>query len=292
MSTPTFSPSSPSPGGWNQGVQGGWHQGGQGGWHQPPPGRPTHVAQPTNPEPAADPATRRRMRPGFGLRGPRRDGHVLPGKTFGTLTVPMGDDGVVIGVDPENQPAVLGIARPAPLDIVVVGSMWIASLIALRTVAVGARVAVETARPPAWGPMAQAAGGGQQSVTVHDVRQIAPQGPSVTSPVLVLRDCGARPPRNKLAVSPWQSVLTLLPFLGPNAARLMARADLVGLQRLSPEEAEIVARVMRLPRQVAVALPSLGDNVMLWCTRDHQRFVMTQPTDAEAGLLGGPRRMD
>lgn len=272
MSTPAFTP---SPGGWNQ----------------PPPGRPTHLAT-SAPESQAPSPAPRRMRPGFGLRGPRRAGHTVPADTFGTLTAAVGDDGVVIGVDPDDQPAVLGIARPAPLDVVVVGSMWIASLIALRTVAIGARVAVETARPPAWGPMAQAAGGGQQSVTVHEVRRIAPQGPSVTSPVLVLRDCGARPPRNKLAVSPWQSVLTLLPFLGPNAGRLMSRADLVGLQRLSPEEAEIVARVMLLPRQVAASLPTLGDNVMLWCTREHQRFVMTQPTDAETGLLGAPRRMD
>jgi hypothetical protein len=187
---------------------------------------------------------------------------------------------------------VLGIARPTPLDVVVVGSMWIAQLLALRTVAVGARVAVETARPPAWAPMAQAAGGGQQSVTVHEVRQLAPQGPSVTSPVLVVRDCGARPPRSLLAPSPWQSLLTLLPFLGPDAPRLLGRADLVGLQRLSPEEAEIVTRVLRLPRAVAAALPTLGDNVLLWCTKDRQQFVMTQPTEAETGLLGAPRRMD
>ena len=140
--------------------------------------------------------------------------------------------------------------------------------------------------------MAQAAGGGQQCVTVHDVGQIAPQGPSVSSPVLLIRDCGARPPRNQLAPSAWQSVITVLPFLGPKAPRLLARADLVGLQRLSPEEADTVARIMRLPQQVTAALPTLSDNALLWCTPDHHEFVLTQPTDAETGLLGSPRRMD
>ncbi|MCM2579833.1 hypothetical protein [Streptomyces meridianus] len=255
------------------------------------PGRPTHLPTP-EPELPQDHLPEQQLRPGYGLRGPRRDRHVLPAESLGGLSLPVGEDGLVIGVDPQNQPAVLSLLRPKPLDVVLVGSMWLAQLLALRTVAVGARIAVESARPPAWGQMAQAAGGGQQCVSVHDVRQIAPQGPSVSSPVLVVRDCGAQPPRNQLAPSPWQSVMTLLPFLGPKAPRLLARADLVGLQRLSPQETEVVTRIMRLPRDVAAALPSLSDNAMLWCTRDHQQFVLVQPTDAETGLLGAARRMD
>ncbi|MFD8548577.1 hypothetical protein [Streptomyces sp. NPDC059649] len=232
-------------------------------------------------------------RPGYGLRGPRRSPHVLTAESLAALTLPVGDDGVIIGIDPQNQPAVLSLLRPTPLEVVLVGSMWMAQVLALRTVATGARVAVETARPPAWAQMAQNAGGGQQCVSVHDVRQIAPQGPSVSSPVLVVRDMGARPPRNQLAPSPWQSVLTVLPFLGPRSPQMLSRADLVGLQRLSPEEAEVVTRIMRLPEQVGAVLPTLSDNAMLWCRRDggHQ-FVMTQPTEAETNLLGGPRRMD
>ncbi|UNO43786.1 hypothetical protein KGS77_08650 [Streptomyces sp. MST-110588] len=213
-------------------------------------------------------------------------------ESLAALTLPVGDDGVIIGIDPENQPAVLSLLRPNPLEVVLVGSMWMAQVLALRTVATGARVAVETARPPAWAQMAQAAGGGQQCVSVHDVRQIAPQGPSVSSPVLVVRDMGARPPRNQLAPSPWQSVLTVLPFLGPRSPQMLARADLVGLQRLSPEEAEVVTRIMHLPPQVGGVLPTLSDNAMLWCTRDNHQFVMTQPTEAETGLLGAARRMD
>lgn len=255
------------------------------------PGRPSHLPSPEPDEPEIV-QPRQRPRPGFGLRGPRRGRHALPSEALAGLSLPVGDDGVIIGVDPQNQPAVLSLIRPTALDVVLVGSMWMAQVLAMRTVAVGARVAVETARPPAWGAMAQAAGGGQQCVTVHDVGQIAPQGPSVSSPVLLIRDCGARPPRNQLAPSSWQSVVTVLPFLGPKAPRLLARADLVGLQRLSPEEADVVARIMRLPQAVVDALPTLSDNALLWCTPDDHQFVLTQPTDAETGLLGSPRRMD
>ncbi|AOP49494.1 hypothetical protein [Streptomyces lydicus] len=268
------------------------------GWRNPPLATPgggggRRLSHQPRPEQEQSGPTGPRPRPGFGLRGPRRSPHVLTAESLATLTLPVGDDGVIIGIDPQNHPAVLSVLRPAPLEIVLVGSMWMAQVLALRTVATGARVAVETARPPAWAQMAQNAGGGQQCVSVHDVRQIAPQGPSVSSPVLVVRDMGARPPRNQLAPSPWQSVLTVLPFLGPRSPQMLSRADLVGLQRLSPEEAEVVTRIMRLPEQVGAVLPTLSDNAMLWCRRDggHQ-FVMTQPTEAETNLLGGPRRMD
>lgn len=260
-----------------------------GGWQSP--GRPTHLPTQLPEEPqGSTPAMR--PRPGFGLPGPRRNRHMLSVDVLETLELPVGEDGIVLGVDPQNQPAVASLLRPTAMDVILVGSMWMAQVLSMRTVAIGARVAVETVRGPSWGAMAQAAGGGQQCVTVHDVGQLAPQGPSVTSPVLVVRDCGARPPRNQLAPSAWQTVLTVLPFVGPKAPRLLARAHLVGLQRLSPQESEVVARIMRLPQQVAAALPTLSDNALLWCTPDHHQFVLTQPTDAETGLLGAPRRMD
>lgn len=239
------------------------------------------------------PPAARRMRPGFGLIGPRRDRHVLPADQLPVLALPVGDDGIVIGVgDAEGTPAVLGLFRPNPLNVVLVGGMWLAQVIALRAAATGARVAVETARPQAWASMAQTAGGGQPCVTVHDVRRVAPQGPSVANPVLVVRDCGIQPPRSRLAASPWQSVITLLPYLGPTAPRLLAASGLAGIQQVSPEEARVVGRMMRLPREDVRALSSLPDNVALWCTRRHRQFVMTQPTDAETGLLGVARRVD
>jgi hypothetical protein len=237
-------------------------------------------------------AARRRAHPGFGLLGPRRDRHVLPAERLDEVAVPVGDDGIVIGVDAGNQPAVLGLNRPAPFDVVLVGGVWTAQVLALRAVATGARVAVETGRGQVWQPLAQAAGGGMQCMTVHQVGRVAPQGPSVSGPVLVVRDCGARPPRGRVAASPWQSVLTLLPYLGPTAARLLGNADLVGVQRVSPQEADAIGETMRLPRAETELLSTLGDNVTLWCTRRHRQLVMLLPTEAETGLLGGARRVD
>jgi len=241
---------------------------------------------------AAEPARVARIRPGFGLRGPRREKHVLTAEDLGALSFPVGDDGVVIGVDQQQQPAVIGLFRPTAYDVVLVGGMWTAQIIALRAAATGARVAVESGRPQAWGPMAQAAGGGQPCVTVHQVGRLGAQGASVSSPVLVVRDLGARPNRSRLSAAPWQTTLTLLPYLGPNANRVLNSADLVGIQRVSPQEAELLGRALSLGDADLASLPNLPDNITLWATRMRRQYVMTTPGDAETQLLGGPRRMD
>ncbi|MER5888799.1 hypothetical protein ABT160_33660 [Streptomyces sp. NPDC001941] len=244
--------------------------------------------------PAAPVPTGRRGRPrvGFGLIGPRRDRHALAPEQLDALALPVGDDGVVIGVDAHSVPAVLGINRPTPYEVTLIGGLWTAQVLALRAAATGARVAVETGRSPAWTALARAAGGGQPCVTLHDVGRVPPQGASAVSPVVVIRDCGMRPPRGRVVSGAWQSVVTLLPFLSPVAPRLMEKSALVGVQRVSPDEAAQIGRIMNLPGSEVEALSTLADGVTLWCTPRDRQFVMTQATDAETGLLGSARRMD
>ncbi|MFI8104993.1 hypothetical protein [Streptomyces sp. NPDC086023] len=233
-----------------------------------------------------------RQRVGYGLVGPRRERHAVSFEELDALAVPVADDGVVIGVDSGGRPAVLGLNRPTPYDVTLVGGLWTAQVLALRAAATGARVAVETGRAAVWTALAQSAGGGQPCVTLHDVGRVPPQGASAGSPVLVVRDCGMRPPRGRVVAGPWQSVLTLLPYLSPAAARLLEQSALVGVQRVSPDEAEQVGRLMGLPRSAVDALPTLGEGVTLWCTGRDRQFVMTQGTEAESGLLGAARRID
>lgn len=232
------------------------------------------------------------LRHGLGLIGPRHGRHALAVQHLDALTLPIGDDGVVAGVDAEGQPAVLGINRPTPYDVVLIGGLWTAQVLALRCAATGARVAVETGRPQAWMQMVHAMGGGQNGLSVYDVGRVPPQGASAGTPVLVVRDCGMRPPRGRVVSGSWQSVLTLLPYLSPVAPRLLRQARLAGIQRVSPDEAAELGRTMGLTRAEVESLPALPDGVTLWCTDRDRQYVLTQPTDAEIGLLGTPRRMD
>ncbi|MEU3777600.1 hypothetical protein AB0F11_31270 [Streptomyces sp. NPDC032472] len=233
-----------------------------------------------------------KVRGGFGLVGPRRERHTVPAADLDLLALPVADDGVVIGVDAHGRPAVLGINRPTPYEVTLIGGLWTAQVLALRAAATGARVAVETGRGQVWAALAQAAGGGQQCVTLHEVGRVPPQGASAGSPVLVVRDCGMRPPRGRVVAGPWQSVVTLLPYLSPTAPRLLQNSALVGVQRVSPDEAEQIGRLMNLPRQTVESLPTLGDGVTLWCTPRDRQFVMTQGTESETNLLGQSRRID
>ena len=77
---------------------------------------PAHVASPTDTgmipiirQPEAPQQQRRIFSPGFGLRGPRRNRHVVTADELAAISMPIGDDGVIIGADPESQPAVLGL---------------------------------------------------------------------------------------------------------------------------------------------------------------------------------------
>ncbi|MFH8365262.1 hypothetical protein [Streptomyces sp. NPDC018031] len=264
------------------------------------PYAPSTTAGPYAPAPSPDapdalPAARRRIRGprlGFGLLGPRRARHSVSVDRLSALSLPIGDDGVVAGIDQQGEPVMLGLSRPVPFDVVLVGGLWTAQILALRTAGTGTRVAVETGRAQSWARLVQAAGGGHPCMVTHEVGRVAPQGASVRGPVLVVRDCGIRPPRGRVTATPWQSVLTLLPYLSPVAPRLLEHAGLVGVQRVSPDEAEEIGRVMALPRADVAALSTLPDWVTLWCTRGWRQYVSLRATEAESGLLGAPRRVD
>ncbi|PRH76219.1 hypothetical protein C6N75_26810 [Streptomyces solincola] len=227
-----------------------------------------------------------------GLFRSRHAGHFLPADHLSALSMPVGDDGVVIGDDGQGRPQMIGFHRATPYDVLLIGGLWTAQVLALRAAGTGARVAVETGRAREWTTLAQTAGAGLECITLHEVGRVPPLGATVSSPVVVVRDCGMRPPRGRVVSSPWQSVLTLLPYLSPVAPRLMRAASLVGVQRVSPQESEEIGRVLGLTRMETEALPTLADGVTLWCAGRERHWVVTAPTDAESGLLGVPRRMD
>ncbi|MFC8274870.1 hypothetical protein ACFUJR_20505 [Streptomyces sp. NPDC057271] len=216
----------------------------------------------------------------------------MPADHLGALSLPVGDDGVVIGEDAEGRSQLVGFHRSTPYDVLLIGGLWTAQVLALRAAGTGARVVVETGRPHEWTGLAQAAGAGLECITLADVGRVPPLGATVGSPVVVVRDCGMRPPRGRVVSSPWQSVLTLLPYLSPVAPRLMRSSTLVGVQRVSPQEAQQTGRILGLAQAEVEALPTLADGVTLWCAGAERQWVMTSATDAESGLLGAARRMD
>ncbi|MFD6418337.1 type VII secretion protein EccE [Streptomyces sp. NPDC060194] len=232
----------------------------------------------------------RRLTTTLPLGGARTGSHTVPAHAVPALQLPLDDDGMVAGLTPAGHPLLLPLRRPAPYGVVLVGGLWTAQVLALRAVAAGVRVEVETGRAPAWAAFAEAVGG--ERVALRAVGRVPPSGATVDSPVLVVRDCGTRPPRGRVTAAPWQTVLTLLPYAGPAAPALLRDAALVGVQRVSPEEAEQLGPVLGLPPDVRDALPATADGVTLWCTGGERRWAATAATEVERGLLGAARRTD
>src|SRR6266700_3530591 len=209
-------------------------------------------------------------------RGPQLEKHILEPEEFGAFALPVGDDGVVIGTDQGSRPAVLGMFKPKAVDIALIGGAYLAQLLALRATATGARVVVETARPQLWAPLAQNAGGGQQVIAVVPVRRVGNLGATAA----------ARPPRSSAPKTPWMTTLTLVPFLDPSYAGHLITSDYVAMQQVSPQEAELGARLFRLSPQDVAALPTLLPELALWTARHGRQYVFSAPTRDETGLLG------
>ena len=203
--------------------------------------------------------------------------------------------GVLIGVDPAHRPVTLGLFRRTTLSAAVVGSLHLAQILALRCAAIGARVIVETARQDEWDPVLLHSGLDAARLAVQPVgRPVGNPGwpaPSMTNPLLVLRDCGARPPYATVPRGPWTAVVTLLPYFDPRTAGYLRDADLVGLQRMPREEAAMARHLLALPDKDTAALPELPDPMVLWRSRKRTvRFCELASTTWEQAFLGEPLR--
>lgn len=203
--------------------------------------------------------------------------------------------GVLIGVDPAHRPVTVGLFRRTTLSAAVVGGLYLAQILALRCAAVGARVIVETARQGEWDSVLLYSGLDVSRLAVQPVgRPVGHPGwpaPSMTTPLLVLRDCGARPPYAAVPRGPWTAIVTLLPYFDPRTAGYLRDADLVGMQRMPREEAAMARHVLALPDKDTAALVDLPDPMILWRSRKRtMRYCEFAPTKWEEAFLGEPER--
>jgi hypothetical protein len=115
--------------------------------------------------------------------------------------------------------------------------------------------------------------------------------PTLATPLLVLRDCGARPPYASMPRGPWTSIVTLLPYFDPRTAGYLRDADLVGMQRMPREEAAMARHLLSLPDKDTAALADLPGPMVLWRSRKRtMRYCEAAPTSWEEGFLGAPER--
>jgi len=236
------------------------------------------------------------------LRDPGRNNGVAPEFTVDPTMLdaisPSGDrGGIVVGSGLKGEPLTISALRSTPTRIVLVGGLYLARQVALRSMAVGAWVIIATGRPAAWQLLPKAAGNqpnGRPSPLVQ-IRRLSPvelPRPSEDAPLLVVTDGGPTPQDLFPPRSPWQTTVYVLPYLHPQAQTIANAADIVLMQRLPLGQAELAARIWRLPPQMMRQLTTLNDDQVVALGQNLWRPLRLVSTSKEQQLLGPIRRGD
>jgi hypothetical protein len=211
---------------------------------------------------------------------------------------PSGDrGGMVLGSGLNNEPLTVSMLRPEPTRIVCVGGLYLARQLALRAMATGAWIVVATARPEAWQVVAKAAGEGRDGrpVPLVQIRRLNPvELPRATEdgPLLVMHDGGSTPQELFPPRTAWQTTVYVLPYLHPQASSMANSADLVLLQRQPVGQAQLAARIWRLPAPMVTQLTNLKDDQVVALGRNIWRPLRLVTTPLEQRILGPVRRGD
>lgn len=213
---------------------------------------------------------------------------------------PSGDrGGMIIGSGPQNEPLAASVLRPEPTRMVTVGGLYLARQIALRAMATGAWVIVATGRPGAWKMLEKAAGQTPDGkpVPLCQIRKLTPfELPRSTedTPLLVIHDGGAVPQELFPPRAPWQTTMYVLPYLHPqvSSGTTANTADMVLLQRLPLNQAQLAGRIWSLHPQQVHQLTQLNDNEMIALGNMMWTRVRLVTRDKEQEILGPVRRGD
>jgi len=211
---------------------------------------------------------------------------------------PSGDrGGIVLGSGLQGEPLTISALRSTPTRIVLVGGLYLARQVALRAMAVGAWIVVATGRPGAWQLLTKAAGSGPNGrpSPLVQIRRLSPvelPRPSEDAPLLVIHDGGPTPQDLFPPRSPWQTTVYVLPYLHPQASATANAADLVLMQRLPAGQAELAARIWRLPPQMMRQLTGLKDDQVVALGPNLWRPLRLVTTAKEKQLIGAITRGD
>ena len=205
--------------------------------------------------------------------------------------------GMVLGSGLDDEPLSVSMLRPEPTRLVLVSGLYLARQVALRAMATGAWVVIATGRPAAWQLLTRAAGEGPDGrpAPLVQVRPLAPvelPRASEDAPLLVVHDGGAVPQELFSPRSPWQTTLYVLPYLHPQAEGTANNTNLVLLQRLPADQAQLAARMWRLSAPMTNQLAALPDDGVVDLGPNLWLPLRLVTTPAEREILGPVRRGD
>ncbi|MFK3981544.1 type VII secretion protein EccE [Micromonospora sp. NPDC050397] len=224
----------------------------------------------------------------LGTATPPPDGR-SPEAMADLLDLPFGSAGLMIGANRHGSAVTVRLFRAEATRVLLIGGVPAAQLVALRAMALGARVVVQTARPRAWEPFVRAVSTPGESVAlIPPGRPVAGPPGSPLHPLLVVVDVGAVNADAQPGPG-WQANLVVRDGLTPADSDAVSRADLVILQPLRPDEATLAGVALGLGDSAEWLTRIRGDMIGV-VSRRVLRWALLSATPIEVQLIGPPTR--
>jgi type VII secretion protein EccE len=205
------------------------------------------------------------------------------------MHLPVSAGGLMLGSNRHGEPVVIRLFRPEQTRALLVGGVRAAQLIALRAMALGARVVVQTARPQGWEPFVRgAAVPGESIAVVPPGRAFEIAAGSALRPLLVVVDVGPVGADSRPG-SGWQATLVVRDEFTPVDVDVASRADLLLLQPLRPAEATLIGSALGLG-EVAQWMTKIRPDMVGVVNRRAVRWAALAQTSIESQLIGPPTR--
>ncbi|KXK62613.1 type VII secretion protein EccE [Micromonospora rosaria] len=205
------------------------------------------------------------------------------------LELTLDDAGLMMGANRHGGALTVRVFRPEPTRIVLVGGVRAAQLMALRAMALGARVVVQTSRPRAWESFVRGVGSPGGTIPVLPPGR-APGGPpgSPLRPLLLVVDAGPVPADAGPGPA-WQTSLVVRDELTVADVDPLGRADLAVLQPLDAGEAALAGTALGLGGS-AGWLTRIREDMVAVVNRRALRWALLSPTPIESQVVGRPAR--
>lgn len=250
----------------------------------PPAGPPgAEVLDPSGGTPSRPWATSR-----SGLAQLHIGGHVCSREALEQFAFAGSAGGLRLGVDRDGRPVTVRAFRREPTRVALVGGYWATQVLVFRMLAVGAGVVVATRTPEPWEAFGTWAVADRTRVRVVPPGRPFEVDAGPHRPTVVVDDAGAL--GDLLHPGPWQTLLSMVPRLTPDSLDVVAHADLVALQRLTPDEAAGVSAALHLTSDTGTLLQMLEPDMLALLGGGADRYVWVSATQVETGRFGAPQR--
>lgn len=225
------------------------------------------------------------------IRHPAVAAHALPEAATAQLDPVLTPGGLVLGTE-GREPLVVRMFRARPTRVGLFASAHVARVLAHRSLALGAQVVVVTGRPALWGALVRAAPVGQAWVSVVAPNAPVPTAGTLVRPTLVVDDVGGTRDGTRRDLGPWQTAVTLRPYVAPQVVGFLHSYDLLVLQRSPAEAVGAVRAAFHLPAEATQWLPRMPDDTLAVAEPGRVRFVNLALTQVEQMAFGPPTRQD